>query len=241
MKRLLILVIAIPLFTNAQKTQKSEAGKKIIIGFSLSPDYSNRTLINNDGNSSSDMVINSRNEIEKGKFSYTTGFNLDVRLSEKLEFQTGILYSNKGYKTPKRAASYQTPRPSEPTHIKSEVLFNYLDIPVKLNYISGKRKIKIITGVGIAASFLLKESDVYTLFYVDGSEKEIDNYNAYDHNNFNLFALISVGLEFKVKKNLSFRAEPSYRYGILKTIDDVPVSERLWNIGLNMGVYLNIE
>jgi hypothetical protein len=236
MKKLFILIAAIPFLANAQEPKKGKANKNISIGFSFSPDYNFRTLRNNDGSSSSEMVIDQRNNLEKGKFSFTTGVNLNVRVSGKLEFQTGLLYSNKGYRTPKRATDFQSPLPDEPTHIKSDRRFNYLDIPLKLNFVSGGNKIRFIAGAGIAANIFLDESDIVTLFYASGNEKEMDQSSGFDYNKFNLSSLLSAGIEFKLKKNLFFRVEPTFRYGLLKIIDQ-PVTAHLWNFGVGLGVY----
>ena len=56
----------------------------------MSLDYTFRTLKDGGGNSSTDPVINSRNEIKKTKFGYTTGFNITFHFSDLLCFETGI-------------------------------------------------------------------------------------------------------------------------------------------------------
>jgi len=240
MKKLFLLIAAIPFLAHAQENKKKEAEKKIFIGFSFSPDYASRTLKNNDGSSSSNNVIDSRNKLEKGKLSFTTGFNLNIRVAKALEFQTGILYSNKGYRIPKQAADYPIQVPGQPTHFKSNTSFHYLDVPVKLNFITGKNRVKFIAGAGLAANILLSNSDIVILYYADGSEKETNQYVGVDYNNFNLSALISAGAEFKLKENIILRTEPTFRYGLLKIVD-MPVTAKLWNIGLNMGVYLKLK
>ena len=240
MKILLALIVSIPFIANAQETKKSEVNKNISVGFSFSPDYSYRTLKNNDGSSSIDRVIDLRNDIEKSKFGFTTGLNLNIRLSDKVEFQTGLLYSNKGYKTPKHATDFPVPDPSQATHFESEANFNYLDIPLKFDFISGMGKVKFIIGAGFAANILLNNSDKITLSYADGSEKKFDQSDGFDYNKFNISSLVSVGLKYQMKENLFLRMEPTFRYELLK-IDDYPVTARLWNLGLNVGVYCNLK
>jgi hypothetical protein len=48
-----------------------------------------------------------------------------------------------------------------------------------------------------------------------------------------------LGLEYRLKNSFFIRAEPTFRYGILKIIDQ-PVTEYLWNAGLNIGVYYDL-
>ena len=240
MNILFTLVAVIPFVADAQDSKKNNAGNRIAIGFSFSPDYNNRTLKNNDGSSSSDHVINARNENEQGRISFTTGLYLNTKLSEKLEFQTGLLYSNKGYKIPKRVAVFPVQPSGAPTHFRSKACFNYFEIPLKLNFITGKGKTKFIAGAGLVTNFLLNESDVITFYYVDGSEKNFDQSSGFDYKKFNLSSVISAGVEFKLKENITLRAEPTFRYGLLKIIDE-PVSARLWNVGLNLGVYMQLR
>ncbi len=239
MRKIFLILAFIPLLINAQVTKKDKTKKNVAIGISFSPDYNYRKLKNNDGSSSSDFVINSRNEQEKGKFSVTTGLTLIARLSKKLELQTGLLYSDKGHRIPKHALDY-APRPGEPTHIKSQTSFNYLDIPLKLNFISGSGHIKFIAGAGLTVNILLNESELVTLFYGDGSEKELRQSDQFEYKKFNLSSVISAGVEFKLTENFFLRTEPTFRYGLLKIID-LPVTAYLWNVGLNVGVYYKLK
>ena len=239
MKELVILLVSIPFLANAQEA-KRERDKNISLGFSFSPGYNYRSLKNNDGSSSSDLVIKQRDDIEKGKLGFTTGFDANIQINRKFEIQTGILYCDQGFRVPKRTTLFETPAPGQPTHFKSKASFNYLGIPLKLNFFSGKGRIKFITGAGLAANFLLRESEVVTLFYADGSEKQYDQTSGFDYDNFNLSLLISAGTEIKLNKNIFLRAVPTFRYGLTELIDQ-PVTEHLWNIGLDMGVYLRLR
>src|SRR5687767_4925573 len=200
MKKLLIFIASFPFIINAQEAKKNKTNKSVSIGFSFSPDYVYRTLKNNDGSSSSESKIDSRNKREKGKFGFTTGLNLNARVSKKFELQTGVLYSDKGSRIPKQTSNY-SPRPSEPTHIKYQTSFNYLDVPLKLNFISGSGPVKFIAGAGLTANFLRNDSETVTFIYADGSEKELSQSYGF-YNKFNLSSLMSAGVEFKLTENI---------------------------------------
>ena len=235
----LFLGIILVITTDAQETQKKEKQKRISIGVNFSPDYDFRTLKNNDGSSSSDFVIKSRNDIETAKFGYATGLSVNVRFSKILAFETGILYSNKGYRTGEIDLYYPLPDPSSPTQYKSLYSFHYLDIPLKLNVTTGKGKVKLIASAGLAANFLIKESETVTQIYSNGDSKKEKQSSTSDYNEFNISPLISLGLEYRLKNSFSIRAEPTFRYGVLKIIDQ-PVTEYLWNAGLNIGIYYDL-
>ena len=215
MKILFALIAVIPFVASAQDSKKNNVDNRLAIGFSFSPDYSFRTLKNNDGSSSSDMVIGFRNDLEKAKPGITTGFNLNIQVAEKLEIQTGVLYSSKGHKTPEQSTVFPVPGPGQPTHYKSKSSFRYIDIPFKLNFISGTGKDKFIAGAGFSAGYLLKESEVITFIYADGTEKKYDQTPDFDYKKFNLSSVISTGVEVKLKESIYLRAEPTFRYGLL--------------------------
>ena len=242
MKKLLILMASFPFLIHAQETKKSKSNKAVSIGFSFSPDYAYRTLKNNDGSSSSQLKIDSRNEREKGKFGFTTGLHVNARLSKKFELQTGILYSDKGYRIFEKNMN-SSPRPTDPTHIKYQTSFNYVDVPLKLNFISGRGRLKFIAGAGLTANFLRNDSETVTFIYADGSEKEYPRSYGF-YNKFNLSSVISAGVEFKLGANIFLRTEPTFRYGLLKIIDRQvtdyvwdEVTAYLWDVGLTTGVY----
>lgn len=240
LKKYLILILAIPFITNAQQNTKNKVHDNISIGFSFSPDYNFRTLKNNNGASSSDMVIDIRDDTEKGKFGFTTGLNLNIKVSEKFKIQTGLLYSINGYRIPKQATYFPIPGPGQPTHFKANTSFNYLAIPLKLNFVSGNGKMRFIAGAGVSANFLLKESETVTAIYADGSEKKQEQSTNLEYKKFNLFSLISAGMEFKFKENIFLRTEPTFRYGLIKIIDQA-VTAKLWNLGLNVGVCYKLK
>lgn len=239
MKILCILIAAIPFVANAQDAKKNNPGKNITVGFSFSPDYSYRTLKNNDGSSSSEMIIDQRNDIEKGKLGFTTGLNLNIKVSKNLAIQTGIFYSDKGYRNPKQALSFSSPSPTEPTHVSTRYNLNYLDIPLKLNFISGRGKVTLIVGAGLAVNLFLNASTNVTYFYDDGREENRKQSSSVAYNKFNLSSLASVGFEYRLKDHISLRAEPTFRYGLSKTVDQ-PIAEQLWSVGLNMSIYIQL-
>ena len=242
MRKLFILLAVLTFInSNGQDKKKQEDHQNFSIGFSFSPNYNYRTLENKDAGSVGEMIIDNRNKFETGKLGFSTGANVNFKLTRKFELQTGLFYSDKGYKTSKQPLDFPSPSPDEPTHFSAKYYENYLDIPLKLNYISGKGRLKFIAGAGLSANFFLNASGKTTLFYSDGREEERGKKSSIvDYKKFNISALASSGLEYKLKENIFLRAEPTFRYGLLKIVDQ-PITERLWNVGLNVGVYLKLK
>ena len=133
---------------------------KIQVGVNFSPDYCFRTLKNNDGSLTSSSILKSRNENETGKLGYTTGINVIYNLKKSIGIEVGIQYSNKGYQTKMQDFTYGSmidPRTgfvyntSGQTPIQGEFIYNdyYIDIPLKVNFCFGKKKIRFITSAGL--------------------------------------------------------------------------------------------
>jgi hypothetical protein len=249
---LLLTFIVINVYGQGQeKENKDIVFNRIQIGVNFSPDLNYRTLKNNDGSTNSDQVIKLRNENETVKPGYTVGLNFIYNFNKNIGIETGIQYSNKGYQRKLQDFIYGdfidpkygfigSSNPPENMPIQLTTIFNYyyIDIPLKINFIFGMRKIRIITSVGITANLFVKET--YTsIFYYDDATTTRKTYNLsyYDYNSLNISPLISLGIDYKINKSMNLRLEPTFRYGILKIIDH-PVTAYLWNTGLNISYYV---
>ena len=115
----LLIILFFSINLKAQQTKYS----KILIGFNFSPDYNYRALKNNDGKAMNDVIIESRNKNEIAKFGYTTGLNLLFNCAKNWAFETGIQYSNDGYKTENQELSFGTPDETQP--IKAQFIYSY--------------------------------------------------------------------------------------------------------------------
>jgi hypothetical protein len=238
MKQLLILVTT--LVTLTATGQNTNATQKILVGFNFSPDYSFRTLKNNDGSPSSDLVIKSRNGYEVAKTGYTTGLHVCFNLSQLTGLETGIQFSNNGYKTKTQDLTYFPPSPGSPTKSKTSYAYQYIGIPLKAKFSFGKSKVCFVTGLGFTTSILLAVKQHTRFEYADGrTEKKTQSATA-GFKKVNILPMISVGIDYKLNNKIHMLAEPTCRYGVVKT-KDTPVTENLWNAGLNIGFYYEIK
>ena len=238
MKQLLILVATFASLTvPGQNTNQTQ---KIIIGFNFSPDYSSRTLKNNDDASSSDLVIKNRNDIETAKFGYTTGLNVYVNFSQLVGFETGIQYSNKGYKTKNQDLVYFPPSPSSPTKARFIYAYQYIGIPLKAKFSFGKNKVRFVSSIGFMTNFLLNIKQTANYEYSNGKTEKKSQSSKSGFNKVDISPMLSVGVDYKLNSRINLFAEPTFRYGVIKT-KDAPVTEHLWNVGLNIGFYYALK
>jgi hypothetical protein len=94
---LFAIVLSIPLFAQNTLQIRPATFSKLLVGISISPDYCFRTLENNDGSSTSAMIIDLRNNKEQFKIGYTAGLNICYNISNRWSIESGVLLSSKGY------------------------------------------------------------------------------------------------------------------------------------------------
>ena len=236
----LLLIIFSALALQAQNTRPAKETNRIFIGVNFSPDYNYRTLKNNDGNASTGFVINSRNNTEIGKFGYSTGLNICFNFSKGIALETGIQYSNKGYKTKNQDLVYGQPDPDAPTKARFIHTYQYIGIPLKANFSFGKSKVRFITGLGFSTNILINQKNTSIAEYANGRKEKKNQSSTSGYKKLDISPLISIGIDYKINDQVHLKAEPTFRYGLLKTID-AAVTEHLWNAGLNIGFYYGLR
>ncbi len=234
MKRIFLLTTILMSF--AVKAQQTNLTKKIFIGFNFSPDYSFRTLKNYDGSSSADFVIKNRNELEVAKFGYTTGLNVRFHFSQLAGLETGVQFSNKGYETRNQDLVYFPPSPGSPTKAKFNYAYQYIGIPLKARFIFGKNKVRFFSSIGFMTNFLVQVKQTAQYQFSNGEKEKISESSKSGFHQVDISPMLSIGIDYKLNNKMHLLAEPTFRYGVIKT-KDAPVAEYLWNAGLNVGFY----
>ena len=225
----------------AQDKPKATTGtnfRKVQIGFNFSPDLCYRTLKNNSLSISNDLLIETRNNRETTKFGYTTGVNACFNITKSFGLESGIQYSNKGYQTKMRDLLYAQPEPNMPHKAKTRYNFQCIDMPIKANFIIGKKKVRFCTSAGITTNFFIKETQTLVLVYSDRTTRET-NPTMYNYKSVNISPTISAGIDYKINDRTNLRVEPTFRYGVLKIID-APLTAYLYSGGLNIGYYYGL-
>ncbi|HKC35345.1 MAG TPA: outer membrane beta-barrel protein [Chitinophagaceae bacterium] len=240
MKQIFVFLLTLSFYLiHGQEPKRQKEPKRIFIGFNFSPDYDFRTLKQNDESPSASLVIKSRNDIEIAKFGYTTGLNICINITTFLRLETGIQYSNKGYKTKNQDLIWAPPDPGLPTKSKFIYSYQYIGFPAEAAFIFGKNKIRFLTSVGFMTNFLLKVKQTNILEYSDGRTDK-NNQSITGFKKIDISPMISFGIEYKINEKTKVIAAPTFRYGVLKT-KDAPITENLWNAGLNIGFYYRLK
>jgi hypothetical protein len=233
-----VLAILCSLSADAQDAFDNKAtveSKGISVGVNFSPDFCFRTLRNNDGSSSYNLVMYLRNKNEVPMFGYSAGLNLQFNCTRHFALETGIQYAHKGYQTKRITLTYEQPDPNAPQHVKTTYHYYYVDIPLKANFIFGKSRLRFLTSGGLSTNILIKENQSMILEYADSRKKSSTGVPVYDKRKLNISSLVSIGIDYKLNPKISIVVQPTFRYGIIKT-PDTPVSSNLWSAGLNTGL-----
>ena len=229
-------------------TNASFEFKRFMLGVNISPDYCFRVLENNNGSATSDMVIDLRNENEVAKLGFTGGLNICFNLSKRLGIETGLQYSSKGYAfknseltfgdliDPRYGFLYTNNGGPAPVLAKFIYHDNYLDIPLRVIYSFGEKKLHCIASIGVTANIFLHATQTSILEFEDGSERKETRAQDDDFKSMNISPAISAGIDYGVSQQFNLRVEPTFRYGLLNIID-TPVTAYLWNAGLNVTCY----
>jgi hypothetical protein len=243
MKKISLLFFTLLSFLSiAQKENNNES--KFRIGIYIQPNIDYRRLFGTGENEITTLIIDSRNDYEISKIGYNIGLNTEFTITEKISIESGVSYSNKGYKSKKIDAIFpQGPEPSGLVAVQISYLFNYIEIPLQLNYKVGNNKLRFISSFGASINIMLSAQEKTKIFYGDGSSQtnklKVDNSYTYAYNKLNIFPTISLGAEYLLNNNLTLRVQPTFNYGVLKIIDS-PIRANLWSFGLKVGGYISL-
>ncbi len=235
MKKTILLLIVFASFT--AYAQDATSVSRISVGFNFSPDYNYRTIQGNEPGDETGNVIESRNDREIAKFGYTTGFIFSISFSKKVAFETGLQYSNKGYQTKIMDLVFE----GEPTNslLPARAIFHYsyhyIGIPLKLNLFFGEGDLRLVSGIGVTTNFLLNVQNRNNFEYSDGKKETTKSKGTDGFNKIDVSPMISFGIDYKLTNTIHLSAEPTFRYGLIKTTS-TPATENLWNAGVNLGL-----
>ena len=242
MKQLTIFLLILTTFSayGQDKTKDTPTAdfKRVQIGINISPDICFRTLENNDGSSTSDIIMKLNNENETFKLGYTAGLNICFNIKKFVGIETGIQYTNKGYQTKMRDLIFAQPDPIAPNKAKFIYNFHCIDIPLKANFTIGKKKLRFFTSIGLTTNIFIKETQTSVFVYSDRTDRKTYP-TIFDYNSVNISPTISVGIDYKINSRMNLRVEPTFRYGVLKIID-APVTAYLYSGGLNISYYFGL-
>lgn len=241
MKKIAIYFLILNCFNGVygQKDTTKTDFKRFQVGVNFSPNTCYRILTDANDAYGNLNIINIRNKSEIMKFGYTTGLSFVFNFKRWVGIELGAQYNNQGYKTRKNIPLYNPQTniltPSS-THV--DYVFNYMDIPVKINFIVGHKKVRFFSSIGISANFLLRATQTSFIDYGGSQPNKTVKYVNNKVKAFNISPFMSVGIDYQIKDFFTLRIAPTFRYGVLST-NNAPINEYLLNAGCNVACYFN--
>lgn len=206
-------------------------------GLTASPDLGYRLLNNNKGDSITGKLINIRNEYEIPVFAFSAGINARAGLLPFLALETGIRYSQYGYKMTGITVTNQVGEVIPGADATSITRFHYIAVPLSCVLSYGRERWRVLADAGLEFSYLLHENTLVSITYPDSTDR-INLSWEYPFKRFNLFPFAGVACEYHFNKWL-LSAGPVFRFGVIN-LSDTPVRTFLWSAGFRFGVYYHL-
>lgn len=203
------------------------------IGVHFSPDLCYRILSLN-GSDDAKFILEHRNHLETRKFGFTTGVSGLWQFSSHFELSAGILYSNKGYRTKKMSLDPII----EGTSIRTQYNYHCIDIPIGINYIAGKKRLKFIGTIALTTNVFLTEIGKSYQYYGSEKPQKKSGKTNDEYRPIWLTGEVGAGVSYDLNDRYSIRLIPCFRYGLTR-INDTPIVGRLWSAGVNVGGYFH--
>ncbi len=233
--KLFLLLIITQLFSvNAQT--------KWTLGAVFRPEIGYRSLFGKDNIGRSDLIIGLRDDTETPRWCYTAGVSAQYQLKPRLNIESGILISDKGFQT--KNIPVTTLENPDPVINFSTMRFvyhhYYLDIPITAHYqIKLNETYQLQIGAGICNSF---NTDVYQTSYftnesgVTTRQKSTDK-DRFVYQKYLLSSVLSARIERPINEKISISLEVRGQFSHSNTFLNSYIREHFWTSGIGIGAW----
>ena len=157
---------------------------------------------------------------------------------KQLSLETGLQWSNYDFQT---AAAYNIPPRTGPSHSIlpswsiDKAHYNYVGLPLKINYFIGRGRIKGILGIGAVLNYMYSQESNISKSY----------YNApFERKKYPLLMVtpqVNVGAEYVLNNKISIRLEPLFRFNASNIREENSKRiELLYGVGLMASAHWNL-
>lgn len=224
-KIILMLLLILPCVLMSQDPQY----RKIKIGLSYSPQYNSRSLNFGQSNQWLEAI---RNNKEVGKYGFTAGITLQYTINKKWAIESGLLYSDQGYKTKWEDLTWEEDDVALPKRAKTIYHYQYAVIPLKVNYYLRDARLKYFVSAGIIPHFLLSRR---TVLKTDGDDKQT-NSQRLGYAETNVQIMLGGGINYRLSKRFDFTVAPFYQRSLTSVSVYENEKEFLYSAGLQTAV-----
>lgn len=223
---------------NIDSTASVVSKPKYSIKAFVTPGFAYRLLSSSTKDPIDEYIIQGRNETERISYFYSVGVSFDTKIKDWLSIGIGFLYSDMSFRSIVFDLLYPTPPVGQYIErYKYNYSFKTLEIPLKIQFNIGNKKLQGLFSVGLAPAYVLDYHFKTHSYYQDGVESvfktQINNGN---YNRFQLNVSVGAGLKYQASTNLGFVFQPEFKLGTLKTVPSY-IQERFYSVGATCAVY----
>lgn len=241
-------LLLLSLTTSAQLNKTGDSGWSL--GLNAGAGLGYRTLYTTQSSFITEAIKLERDSREDPRVAVAASFRAARQFSKRFGFEAGLGYHQAGWQygsdlseltfgdliDPRRGFIYATDTevPVEATFID---IFHYIEVPLAFTVTLGRGKLRSVSAVGIAPSFLITANAVADYIYGDGRSERSRYETAGNYNTFNMVPFFSTGLAIRAGSRWELRLQPTVRYGLFDIID-APITARIYSGTLEAGVRL---
>lgn len=234
MMKVVIFVLSIAMASNmsfAQEVNEKEGGK-VSLGLFISPTLNYRILTSD---ASNDFIKTVRDESESSGFRYQGGITLDLKLSERLGLQSGLVYADRVFKTNSIVFNWEDNSEPSITEAFFTQQYQYIEIPFQLKHdFLSTEKMNYFCAAGFTGAFLISHKQNHHVRVNNNWERSSSE--LLNERTFMLMADLALGMEYKFKSLVKMRSSINLQQGIRPTNPDYPTKEYLNAAGLRLGI-----
>jgi hypothetical protein len=135
--------------------------------------------------------------------------------------------------------SFEQPDPSIPNQAQYKYNYYFIDIPLKVNFTVGKRRIKFFSSVGLTTNLFIKETQTNIYIYSDRTDINTIRPSFTDFRKVNFTPTLSTGIDWSLHRNVNLRVDPNFQYTAF-TMTNTPLTGHLFSAGLKMSLYYRL-
>ena len=237
MNKALIIIMLMLFWKNSGWAQGSNSSK-FRLGISYSPYSCYRQLNYEDGNHWLNDILNNT---EISKYGFSAGLAVQYQVTRKIRIESGIQYSDLGYKTIKIPLRWTITNQAYPVNSYTVFHYQFVGIPLIVDYCIPVNKITYFFSGGFSGTVFLNKRTTLISEYEDGHHSTTSSSKDIGYAKFNLAAVIGFGASYDLSKKLMFQLQPIFIQSLNSIVVDNNAKVNLFAIGVNFGLLYSFK
>ena len=189
--------------------------------------------------------MDKRKRYEIPQFGFNAGFKVGVRITRFLNFESGLEYSSIQYLDTNNSYHYDgwwhNPSLADLYRIHTRYNYHYINVPVGLKFLIGKKKLQCVISTGlIFTGLIIRNVTTYQYQLDKPTIKNTSHEDSYRWASVNLSPYFGIGIDYHINKLLSLCIMPIAQMQCLKNINE-PITEYQCMAGLNTSLLFNLS